>query len=207
MMGKDCERLFSYINAIKDAASSSIVTLSNVTAYQIKCKSQHAGIGSGECISKETEVPIGTSTFTSPITNAWDNLNSDYSKMKTLENGLFTSPANFNNSYGSPWKEMHKLKEAIDDMKDYKSAHPTLLYLGEKAGLLGFINLVHTCSIDFKWALIEYHDYIQRGYDTVFNGNRPSVAHKKTKNKYGIGNVKQKFDENVNIPDDPEEVF
>mgnify|MGYP001104294274 CR=1 FL=1 len=207
MMGKDCERIFSYINGIKDAASSSAVALSNATAYQIKHKSQHAGIGSGECISKETEVPIGASTFSSPITNAWDSMDPDYNKMKTLEKGLFTDPSNFNNSYGSPWAEMHKLKKAIDDMKDYVSSHPTLYFMGEKVGLLGIINLVHSSSVDFKWALIKYHDYTQRGYDTVFNANKPSITHKKSKNKKSIGNLKQKYDENVNVEEDPEEVF
>ena len=207
MMGKDCERMFNYINQIKDAASSSVIALSNATAYQITCSAEHAGTAFGHCTPYETKVPVSASTFTNPITSIMNSFKDDCSKMQTLESGLFTDPSSFNNSYGSPWKEIHKLEEAIDAMKNYASVHPSLNYVGEKDGLLAIINLVVSLSIDLKWALAKYHDYVQRGYDTIFNGNKPSVTHKRNKNKKSIGNVKQKYDDNVNIEEEPEEVF
>ena len=54
---------------------------------------------------------------------------------------------------------------------------------------------------DAKWAMLTYHDYIQRGFDAKFNDKRPSIAFKQANKKdESIGNIRQDFEENVNIP-------
>ena len=58
-----------------------------------------------------------------------------------------------------------------------------------------------------SWAMIIYHDYIQRGFDDSFNGKKPSVTFKFGLDKESNGNLAQKYNENVNIPTKPLEPF
>ena len=93
-----------------------------------------------------------------------------------------------------------KLNESITLLENYSSSHSQLNWLSEKSALLGLLNTILALSVDAKWALITYHDYIQRGYDNKYNNNTPSVTFNDGVGKKSIGNIDQKFDENVHIP-------
>lgn len=199
MMGKDVERILVGINAVKDAATSSINSLSNTISYRIISDAQHGGMSSGPCYPEEKAVPSLAISFVKPIRSAMSSIASDQIKMNKLSSGLYTSINSFNNGYGSPWTELNKLETAIVTAENFAASHPTIEWIGEKAGLLGILNTILSLSIDSKWALIIYHDYIQRGYDNIFNNNTPSITFASGINKDSTGNVNQDFDENVNI--------
>ena len=195
MMGKDVERILSGINDVKDATISSIKSLSSVISYQIISDATHGGISTGKCEPTEKPVSISASSFTSPIRGAMGGISSDCGKMNSLSSGLYTSTTSFNNSYGSPWTELNKLEEAISMAESYGSID----FVGQKSGLLGLLNMVLSVSIDAKWALTTYHDYIQRGYDNKYNDNTPSITTKTGIDKESDGNSAQEFEENVHI--------
>lgn len=198
MMGKDVERILAGINAVKDATTLCIDGLANVTAYRLESHEYHLGIPKVPCYPLEVPVPSPASTYVNPIRSAMSTISTDRNKMNTLARGLYTSINSFNNEYGSPWTELNKLEDAIKSAEVFAAAHSELEWLGEKDGLLGLLNKVLTLSIDAKWALIHYHDYIQRGYDNIFNGKIPSIKFKKGLNQESIGNVDQNYNENVN---------
>ena len=207
MMGNDVERILTGINLVKEAATSSINSLSSTVAYQLISDATHGGLSTTPCAPEEVPVPSSASGFVSPIRSAMSSISSDYGKMNTLAGGLFTSVNSFNNNYGSPWTELNKLEEAIKSAESFAAAHDSLNWVGEKAGLLGLLNSILSLSIDAKWALTYYHDYIQRGYDNIFNGNIPSIKTFTGLKQQSNGNVAQQFDENVHIPEESIDPF
>lgn len=205
MMGPDVERMVAGIEAVKDAASAGIVSLSSATAYQLISRETHAGIGSGPCRPEEIEVPDGDPM--SAVSSAMGAMSGDCGKMDSLSGSLYTGTSSFNNGLGSPWTELTKLQQAVSDAEAYSGAHSPFNYVGEKAGMLALLNMVMTAAVDAKWAMIIYHDYIQRGFDDSFNGKKPSVTFKFGLDKESNGNLAQKYNENVNIPTKPLEPF
>ncbi len=200
MMGKDVERIVAGINAVKDAAYAGIVSLSSSTGYQLISRDQHAGLGTGPCRPHEMEVPDGDPM--SAVSAAMGAMSDDTGKMKSLSDNNYTGAASFNNGLGSPWAELEKLKQAVADGSVYSEAHAPFNYVGEKAGILALLNMIMSAAVDAKWAIVIYHDYIQRGYDNQFNGNVPSITFDATvSGGKTTGNLKQQFDENVNIPE------
>lgn len=205
MMGQDVERMVSGIEAVKDAAIAGIISLSNATGYQLISRETHAGIGAGPCSPEEIEVPDGDPM--SAVSAAIGAMSSDCGKMDSLGGSLYTGTSNFNNSLGSPWTEMSKLQQAVSDAAAYSGAHSPFNYVGEKAGMLAMLNMVMSAAVDAKWALIIYHDYVQRGYDDAYNGKKPSITFRDGLDKETNGNLVQKYGENVNIPTKPIEPF
>lgn len=205
MMGKDCERIISGIDAVKAAAQASITSFSYETAYQLISREQHAGLGTGPCRPEEVEKPA--SNPMSSVSAAMAALNPDCGKMDTLSSTLYTGTPTFNNSLGSPWGELSNLQKAVADAEAYAGSFAPFNYVGEKAGMLAMLNMVMAAAVDAKWAMAVYHDYVQRGYDNIFNGNEPSITFQETLEREGIGNVKQPYTENVNIPDPPLDPF
>lgn len=197
MMGNDIERILSGIDVVKEAASKSIVGLANDTAYQITTP-EH---------TEELPVPSPAASFVEPIASCITGMSGDIGIMNSLMEGLYTDCHQFNNSYGSPWTELNKLKDSVQEAQDFASAHPMLQWLGEKAGLLALINRVMTSAVDARWAIMHFHDYIQRGYDNQYNGNQPSITFVGGKGEATTGNIKHNYNDNVNIPDPPIEVF
>lgn len=191
MMGKDVERILAGINNIKDTTVTIINLLSDAISYRIS-------IDTGMDSIDEHEVPMESNEFTEPIDEAVEIISNDLLNMESLSNGLYTSINEFNNGYGSPWTELSILTSSIENMKTFVSSHE-LKWIGEKMALLGLLNIIHNASIDSKWALIYYHDYIQRGYDNKFNGNEPSIKFTSGLNKESIGNINHEYHENVNI--------
>lgn len=208
MMGKDCERIVVGINNVKDIINSQIISLSSSIATQRMTMEYKGGDihGSAEDVSfdklydvQEIEDTMTSSSYLSAIESAMGSINTDVSKMKKLERSMYTSSNQFNNSYGSPWKELKMLENSIKEIRNYCSNNPVLKFLGQKVGLVTLMNAALSYAVDSKWAMIYYHDYIQRGYDHVYNGDRASIEFRKAREKTTIGNINQDYSENVNI--------
>ena len=199
MMGKDIEAIVSGIDAVKKATVSAIQQVASGSAYQLKCKEQHGGISTGECLPKEEPVPLGD--VVAPISAALGAMSGSCGKMKSMGSSLYTGASSFNNSIGSPWSEISDIEEAVGKLESYSSSASPLNYVGDKAGMLGMLNMILSLCVDTKWAIITYHDFVQRGFDSMFNGNTASVTYTSGLNgKQSIGNIDQQFDENVHIP-------
>lgn len=198
MMGKDVERVASGIDAVKNAASAGIVSLASATAYQLVSRDQHAGIGTGVCHPHEIEVPDGDPM--AAVSAAMSAMSDDTGKVAAIGSDNYVGTTSYNNSTGSPWTEMAKLQEAVAQGAAYSGAHAPFNYVGEKAGMLALLNMIMSAAVDAKWAIITYHDYLQRGYDNKYNGNEPSVTFQVGLNRESVGNVDQDYEENVNIP-------
>lgn len=198
MMGKDVERIVSGIDAVKEAAMSAVVSLAGSTGYQLISREQHVGLGTGPCRPEEIGVPDGDPM--SAVSSAMGGMSSDCGKMDSLRDNLYTGATTFNNGIGSPWTELTRLQKAVSEGSAYSGAHAPFNYVGEKAGMLSILNMIVSAAVDAKWAIVVYHDYIQRGYDNKFNGNEPSISFDRDLDQKTVGNVRQDYEENVNIP-------
>lgn len=211
MLGKDCERILSSINSIKDKLGEAIKLLAPLCSYQLISESEysHPHDSDGKISNygheeyKEKEKPINGSEYVSSIISLLDSFEDDFGKLSSLRSGLYTESTSFNNSIGSPWSEINKLKESIMVIKSF--GFKDLKFIGEKCALLSLLNMAISYAVDAKWALITYHDYIQRGYDNKYNDNNPSITFKKNYKtneldvRATIGNKNQDFEENVHI--------
>lgn len=197
MLGKDVERMIAGIESVKDAATSAVDSLSGATAYQLTTDIAH----------REIPVPVGASSFVSGLSSGMAGMSGDCGKMNSLGSSLYTSPNTFNNCCGSPWSELTKLGTAVSAAESFAGAHSTLQWLGEKAALLGLINKVLSASIDARWALMHFHDHIQRGFDHKYNSDIPSYTWAGANGNQTIGNVNHDYKDNVHIPKAPTNVF
>ena len=197
MMGKDVEKMIQYIEEIKSGAMSAINQLANRTAYQMKSRATHGGLSTASCTPEEREV--GASSGISNISSPMSKLEAYCTKMNTIETEHYIGSEQFNNCIGSPWSELKKLRTAVNMAESYGAN--SMNYVGEKAGMLSMLCMVYTTATDTKWAIIYYHDYIQRGFDHVFNNDEPSITYTNGLNdKQTIGNINHQYDENVHIP-------
>lgn len=189
MFGGDVERIVAGIDATKNAAAAAIVALANATGYQLETYPDH----------KETEVPDGSPM--SGVNGAFGSISGDVGKMNSIKSSLYTGYKSFNNSVGSPWDELDKLQQAINNGNAYEGAHAPFNYVGEKAGMLAELNMIMSAAVDAKWALVIYHDYIQRAYDYKYNGKEPSIVFdREIGGKKTLGNVDQEYEDNVHLP-------
>lgn len=196
MMGADVEAMISGVDGVKDAAMDAIISLANATGYQLISSAMHAGVNAGPCAPQE--VPVSPGDCVSGISSAMAAISSNMGKMGGLDSGMYTGSNTFTNSIGSPWKELNQLQKAVSAATSY--ACP-LNWVGSKAGLLALLNMVVQCAVDAKSAITSYHDWVQRGFDHVYNGDVPSITH--TTDPQGgqtIGMVNQQYNDNVNIP-------
>ena len=208
MMGKDCERILSNINMLKDTLSTQISLLTNTITGQMKIEYKGGNIhGSAEDVSfdqiydvQEVENKTQTSSFIYPILKIYDKLKPDIDKMKALEDDMYTPSNTFNNSYGSPWKELKMMNESLIKIREFGVTNSEIGFNGQKMVLITLMNTAAAYVVDTKWAMTYYHDYIQRGYDYKYNAMKPSVTFKKGVSSRSIGNVNQSYTENVNIP-------
>lgn len=196
-MGKDCERICGGVSQLKEIISTQIESLSRACAYRIEVEN-HA---------YEKEKPAPAASYVQPIISAAAAVKGDIGSLKSLEGKMFTGVKNFHNSYGSPWTEFYRLEDKLNDLENYASSFSELKWLGEKVGLLGLLNQVLSHTVDAKWAINHYHDWVQRGYDAELNGNVPSIKFEGSLHGKSVGNLKQDYSENVNIPNEPIEVF
>lgn len=191
MMGKDVERILSGIDAVKDSAASSVSNLTSTLSYRMGFDEHN----------RESEVHVSSASFIDPVVNSITNIDSDCTKMNDLQSGLYTDKSSFNNTYGSPWTELSKLQDSVNSAKAFASAHDPLKFIGEKAALAELLNRVVSSAIDARWALMYFHDYIQRGYDNKYNDNMPSITFPGGDGKETVGNIVHPYDENVHIPE------
>ena len=197
MMGKDVEKIIQYIEEIKSGAITAINQLANSTAYQMKSRATHGGLSTASCTPEEREVSASSSI--GHISTPMGKLEEYCDSMDTLEKKHYINSDEFNNCIGSPWGELKKLRAAVSMAETYSAN--SMDYIGEKAGMLSVLCMVYTTATDAKWAIIYYHDYIQRGFDHVFNKDEPSITYNNgLEDEQTTGNVTQKYDENVNIP-------
>ena len=193
MFGKDIEQLISGTNALKDTTMSAIISLSSDTNYQLVSKEYHGGIG----VCHPLEEPVEVNDVASTIISALSSMTDIMGKLSSLGSTMFTQNNTFTNSIGSPWKEIDQLNTAVNAVGSYGK----LDWVGGKAGMLSLLNMVMTCIIDAKHAITTYQDWVQRGFDHVYNGNQPSITHtNKIGGEQSIGMVEQSYSDNVHIP-------
>lgn len=203
MMGKDCERIIKLISDIEETLTTTMINISKLNSPPIIIDGTHSHDKDGnsnklEFIEKDT--PVKLSGFLSELNSMFDIILPDLVKMNRLETGLYTDPSSFNNSLGSPWTEISKFKSAIESIKNSTNAD----YVGNRLEIITLMNIATTRACDAKWAMLLYHDYVQRGFDAKYNDKLPSIAFKQANKKdESIGNIRQDYDENVNIPKKP----
>ena len=199
MMGKDCERILSSFISIENSLSNCISKLAGLlnTPVLINGDHGHSENGNDHFIFREKESGIDISDIINNVADKIDSFMPDIEKMSTLESDLYTDTKEFNNSAGSPWSEIHALQKSINRIKDLSEPGK---FVGGKAGMIALLTMALTETINAKWALIFYNDYIQRGFDAKVNSKLPSITQVGSDKKKTIGNVNQEFEENVNIP-------
>jgi len=147
----------------------------------------------------EREHPLSASNYATPIIELGVELGKDIEKIRVIQEKMYTDVNSFNTEYGSPWVEIYDLKDKIEQVKKYSNRFPELQWIGEKHSLLNLLQLVYTASVDTKWAMIYYHDWIQRGYDHLFNNDNPSIVWDDFTQGSTIGNRDHTYTENVRI--------
>ena len=187
MMGKDIERIVSLICNMIDVIESCIDTVASSAHYRIETQGEH-----GE---KEKKNELQT-TFLKSAESALMAMEDDINKMNNIRDQLYTSSTTFNNSHGSPWKELNDMKRSIQEFIGFSE----IIYMGHRVHILGLMQQALSRTIDAKWAIIIYHDYIQRAYDNMYNGNLPSIRFPGEDMKESTGNIKGSYIENVHIP-------
>lgn len=191
MMGSNCESYLSMCNTLKDFFCGLSEAVSFGTAYQIQTSGVH-----GE---SEIAVPFDLSSFIISLSNMMIGYREMNNSFQSMGNSLYTSKSSFNNGYGSPWPEVDHMISASDTVLSYMNSFPTIDFVGMKSGLIGVCNTAISRCVDAKWALTYYHDYIQRGFDHIQNGDNPSIKFKQGLTTTGVGNVDQSYSENVNV--------
>lgn len=143
--------------------------------------------------------------FVSTIISLGVILGDDANKMQEIANNMYADIKTFNNSYGSPWKEIYILKEKIDKLEEYANGRSTLQWIGEKFAIINLMQVILSYTVDAKCAITYYQDYMQRAYDHQFNDKTSSVAWEDMEKGATIGNRDQNTG-SVNIQresDDP----
>lgn len=187
MMGKDIERMLSGICVVINVLEAGIDSIAAASSYRIETEGDH---------NEVEKQNIMQTTFLSSIMSAVSDIDGDLSKMISIRDGLYTDASSFNNSNGSPWTELNKLKESID-----KFSNPVSIeFMGHRVQLLALMQIALSRAVDAKWALIIYHDYIQRAYDNIYNGNVPSIKFPGEGMKESTGNLTGNYTNNVHMP-------
>lgn len=197
MMGNDCERIILNINKLKNNLHDLLDKLSSSASVPIIMEPYEINHidGSTEIIRLvEKEIIIPNNIFDNVISSLND-LSSDFIKMNKLKENLYTNSTEFNNSNGSPWAEFELLKISVDKILSFNKIN----YTSEILKIMAFVNNSVSCAVDAKLSFILYHDYIQRGYDAIYNDKKPSIQFLSGYETKTIGNIKQDYSENVNI--------
>ena len=64
---------------------------------------------------------------------------------------------------------------------------------------MALMQIIVSYSIDAKWSITHYQDYMQRAYDHQFNDNKASVAWEDFDKGATTGNVDQNTPGSVNV--------
>lgn len=206
MMGKDSERIFSSIDKMISVTAEAINDIAKLNSPPIKVKADHTHSDEGAGPASKTffiekEDKKSMAGPLNKVISTLEGLADDLGKMDELKEGLYTDTTSFNNSIGSPWREIERLRSFINEVSSWSGED----YIGDRAAVIALLTSVQTAAVDAKWAFMLYNDYIQRGFDHRFNDNEPSITFPKNFKeneldpKRSIGNKNQEFDENVHI--------
>lgn len=199
MMGKDIERIISNTDSFINTVNTSILEFAEDITLSIKITGSR-GLTNVPAPYSAIEVIQKSINPMTSIISSFQSLSSDLDKMNSLKGNLYVSSNSFNSSIGSPWNEFNRLKDMVNKGKQYSINHKDFLLMGKKVGMISILNMILSNAVDFKYAITNYHDYIQRGYDNEYNNKRPSITFKTGLDKITNANIKQKYDDNVNIP-------
>lgn len=156
--------------------------------------------GNFDCFPLEKPYPI-----TNPmpdIMKEYNKLDPDIEKISTMGDNLYTDTDTFNNSIGSPYKEIDSLKNVINKANTYASKNSPFKYVSQKSSMLSLLNTIIEYCNDTKFSLMINHQYIQQGFDHNYNNDEPSITWRYSIDDDTIGNLTQEYDENVNIHKD-----
>lgn len=176
MMGKDIERMLTNINSLMYDVGDLIFAIQSELMYNDLIDS---------------------------ILSIFDDVKNDYNKMKNIDDQNYTDRKNFNNSIGSPWSEFDQLissynyiRQPLINLETMSPSKEDLLFI------LSLLNKLNIDIVNFKWALITYHDYIQRAFDNIYNDNVPSITFSNdSRGTQTTGNLSQKVSNNVSVKD------
>lgn len=146
-------------------------------------------------------------TYASTIIAMGVMLGDDVNKMEEIKNNMYTDVETFNNSYGSPWKEVNILKSKIDELEDYVVNHPILQWQSEKFALINILQIILSYAVDAKTSISSNQDYIQRGYDHQFNKDISSISWDDFEKGGTIGNRDQNTPGSVNLQRETDDPF
>ena len=91
-------------------------------------------------------------------------------KIDTIQRNIYVPSNQMNNSLGSPYAELFRLRDSIQAAINFNQKYEYLCeytYLSIQA--LHLIHCVRSNAIDAKWAVIIYADHLERGYNYVQN--------------------------------------
>lgn len=141
----------------------------------------------------ESEHTIQTDSIVQDIIRIFTtDLIPEIDRIRVIDRKLYTSKENVHNSIGSPYTELYDLNDKLKNLQRWCGDHTELQWIGEKHALLNMMQLVVQATINAKYAVIIYHDYLQRGYDYCHNDNKQSVSWDDFENGRSTGNVSQK---------------
>lgn len=164
--------------------------VSNQLTYPDEYLKDDQGENISPYIIYEDESPKTSDSYVNLLIELGGKLQNDISNIQRIEGKLYVKANKVHNSYGSPFTEIYDLKKKIDLCKNYSDQHSHLQWLGEKHVLLNFLQMVLTTSVDAKFAVIMYHDYLQRGYDANVNGKKSSITWDDFNDGKSDGNIK-----------------
>jgi hypothetical protein len=120
-----------------------------------------------------TEVPqthtVSNVSKLRPIKAEFDAL---VQKIQMIDKNVYVKKTDMHNSIGSPYTEIYRLQEALNNVVSYTK---TTTLIGEhvnatiEAGRL--LNRTIQLIVDAKWAVIQYADYLERGFEYI-KGNK-----------------------------------
>lgn len=123
---------------------------------------------------EENNCPI--SSFMPPIKIEYEKIKKELVNVRLIESKLYVTKDQMHDSIGSPYEELYKIEETYLDMEKYGNSHSNLSYIGEKMTMLFYLETLISRLTDAKNSLIILFDNIQRGYDSLVNGGKPSIT-------------------------------
>lgn len=120
--------------------------------------------------------PCPISSFFPQIKTAFTKIKNELPNVKTIDNKLYVNKFQMHNSVGSPYTELYAIDSTFIHMEQYANSHSQLNYIGEKMTMFFYLQTMITRLTDAKVMIIIYFDNIQRGYDSLVNGGKPSIT-------------------------------
>lgn len=91
-------------------------------------------------------------------------------KIDIIERNIYVPSNQMNNSIGSPYQELFRLRDSIQTAINFSEKYQYLCeYVYNSIQAIHIIHCVRTNAIDAKWAVITYADHLERGYNYVQN--------------------------------------